>query len=192
MGVPQTAISRGRTMDRTMPVAIALGLLAAWPAAGQIPRDPFTAPAAPLAAADSQRELPQPFVTRQNDVEIPFSVKTGATPDSQPTAVRVFVSWDQGQSWHFHEERRPEEGRFRFRVRQDGEYWFATQTIDRSGRTDNAKPRSPQLRLIIDTQRPQLLAQAHVDSSGNVNLSLSASDASLNAATLKVEYQDAA
>ena len=172
--------------------ALALCLLAAT-AAAQIPRDPFPTPAAatPTAAAPA-RELPKPFVTRQSDVEIPFSVKNGTTPDSQPAAVRVFVSWDQGQTWHFYDERKPEEGRFRFRARQDGEFWFATQTIDRAGKSDTPQPKAPQLRLVIDTQRPQLLVQAQVDVSGNVNLTMSVRDVSLNLASAKVEYQDAA
>lgn len=176
-------------MDRTNFAALAFCLGLAAQVTAQIPRDPFTAPAAPAAAGP--RELPKPFVTRQSDVEIPFSVRAGTTPDTQPTAVRVFVSWDQGKSWHFHDERRPEEGRFRFQARQDGEYWFATQTIDRAGRSDNPQPKSPQLRLIIDTQKPQLLVQAHVDGSSNVSLGLSAADLSVNPASLKVEYQDA-
>ena len=177
-------------MDRTQLAALALCLCPAVHAAAQIPRDPFPS-AAPPAAGAAAPALPKPFVTRQSDVEIPFSVRTGTTPETQPTAVRVFVSWDQGKSWHFYDERKPEEGRFRFRARQDGEFWFATQTIDRSGRPDTAQPRSPQLRLVIDTQRPQLLVQAHVDASGNVNLALSAADASLSGPSLKVEYQDA-
>ena len=101
-----------------------------------------------------------PYVTRQSDVEIPFSVRQGATPQTQPTAVRVFVSWDRGQNWHFYDERKPTDRRFRFRAKQDGEFWFATQTIDASGKPDSPEPRTPQLRVIIDTQRPQLLVQA--------------------------------
>src|SRR5438270_365811 len=49
----------------------------------------------------------------------------------------------------------------------------------------------PQLRLVSDTQRPKLLVQAHGTGSGAVNLSWSASDATLSASSLKLEYQDA-
>ncbi len=178
-------------MDRTT-FALALSLFSASWATAQIPQDPFAAPPPAASGEPAATAKAQPFVTRQSDVEIPFNVRPGATPETQPTAVRIFVSWDQGQSWHFYDERRPEEGRFRFRARQDGEFWFATQTIDRSGRSDTAKPNSPQLKLVIDTQRPQLLVQAQVDGSSNVNLALSAADASLAPTTLKVEYQDAA
>jgi len=177
-------------MRASIVLALTLGLTAP-PATGQVPRDPL-AGSAPVNGAASSRQLPAPFVTKQSDVEIPFTVRPGATPETQPTAVRVFVSWDQGKAWHFYDERKPEDGRFRFRPRQDGEFWFATQTIDRSGKPDSPEPRFPQLRLLVDTQRPQLLVQAQVDASGNVNLGYSATDASLAATTLKIEYQDAA
>jgi hypothetical protein len=181
-------------MRRASGAALTACLLAAGIAAAQIPRDPVAnAASTPQSAgATNQRQLPASFVTKQSEVEIPFTVRGGTTPETQPTSVRIFVSWDSGQTWHFYEERRPEDARFRFRARQDGEFWFATQTIDRSGRPDSAEPRSPQLRLVIDTQRPQLLVQANVDTSGNVNLSWSATDANLAPASLKLEYQDAA
>jgi hypothetical protein len=150
----------------------------------------------PWAAPAHAQSQPAPsatpaYVTRQSDVEIPFSVKQGTTPENQPASVRVFVSWDQGKSWHFLDERRPADGRFRFQPKQDGEYWFSTQTVDRSGRSDTSQPRRAQLRLVIDTQKPQLLAQATVGPYSDVTLAFSASDPTLQPATLKIEYQDA-
>src|SRR5215510_4508300 len=174
-------------MQRLCGVACWACLIAAGPAVAQIPRDPLAAssPASQSSAAANQRPPSAPFVTKQAEVEIPFTVRPGATAETQPASVRIFVSWDTGKTWHFYEERRPEDARFRFRARQDGEFWFATQTIDRSGRPDSPEPRSPQLRLVIDTQRPQLLVQASVDSSGNVSLSWSATDANLVPTSLK-------
>jgi len=157
----------------------------------QVPPDPLAQHAAPAAAAPAvPGQLPAPYVTRQSEVEVPFTVRAGNTPETQPTAVRIYVSWDRGKTWHFYDERRPEEGRFRFRPRQDGEFWFATQTIDRSGRPDTPA-RTPQLRLVLDTQRPQLLVQASVDASGNVVMSWNAVDTNLVPPSLKIEYQSA-
>jgi len=165
----------------------AIWLAAAASALAQLPGQT----ARPSDAKPARQELPPPYVTRQSDVEIPFSVKPGDTPASQPAAVRVFVSWDQGKTWHFYDEKKPEDGKFRFQPRQDGEYWFATQTVDRSGKTDSPEPRRPQLRLVVDTQKPQLLAQASVARPGEVTLAWSVADASLNPSSLKIEYQDA-
>jgi hypothetical protein len=176
-------------MRITTQLVLVAGLwLAARPVWGQLPSG--AARTSGAAAAKAPAESP-PYVTRMNDVEIPFTVRGGDTPDKQPAAVRVFVSWDRGASWHFFEEKKPEDGRFRFRPKQDGEYWFATQTVDRSGKSDSAEPRQPQLRLLIDTQKPQLLAQASVTRPGEVNLSWSAADPTLAPSSLKIEYQDA-
>ncbi|MCU0878452.1 MAG: hypothetical protein MUF06_11760 [Pirellulaceae bacterium] len=155
------------------------------PASSSPGRNPSGVPAPPP-------EIPPPYVTQQREVEIPFTVKPGTTPETQPVEVRVFVSWDRGQSWHFFEKKRPEEGRFRFRPTQDGEFWFATQTVDKSGQPDSGQPRQPQLRLVIDTTKPQLLAQVAVPRAGEVTLDWSAADVSLNPNSLKIEYQDAA
>src|SRR5437667_12794684 len=115
-------------------------LTAASIAAAQIPRDPLSDASGGSAGLPSSAggtgaqatrgtPAPAPYVTKQNDVEIPFSVRPGATPQTQPAAVRVFVSWDRGQSWHYYDERKPADRRFRFRAKQDGEFVFATQTI---------------------------------------------------------------
>lgn len=177
-------------MPSNTTIALCAWALTASVAVAQIPRDPL-AESTPQPAGAPPGATAPPFITKQNDVEIPFNVRPGSTPETQPTSVRVFVSWDRGKSWHFYEEKRPEEAKFRFRAKQDGEFWFATQTIDRAGRPDSAEPRSPQLRLIIDTQRPQLLVQTQVDNASNVNLTWSAADANLIPTSLKVEYQDA-
>ena len=181
--------------SRASHIAIWAWAVAAAVATAQIPRDPLTdrpAAAPPAGGTTSAKQLPPAFVTKQSEVEIPFNVRSGTSPESQPSSVRVFVSWDRGQTWHFYDERKPEDARFRFRAKQDGEFWFATQTMDRSGRPDSAEPRTPQLRLVIDTKRPQLLVQAHVTASGTVNLAWSAADATLATSSLKLEYQDAA
>ncbi len=173
---------------KTLLAPVAFWLAAAASALAQLPGET----ARPPNARPARPELPPPYVTRQNDVEIPFSVKPGESPATEPAAVRVFVSWDRGKTWHFYDERKPEDGKFRFQPRQDGEFWFATQTVDRSCKTDSAEPRQPQLRLVIDTQKPQLLAQPSVARAGEVTLNWSVADASLVPTTLKIEYQDAA
>ena len=90
----------------------AVWLAAAAQAAGQLPGQTAPAGRAPAQRPARPQELPPPYVTRQSDVEIPFSVKPGDTPDTQPTAVRVFVSWDHGKTWHFYDERSPRTAAF--------------------------------------------------------------------------------
>lgn len=174
------------------PAALAVWLAAGIAAAQMLPRQPpATVPRQGTPTASPPAAPPPAYLTRQTDLEIPFTVRPGSTPEQQPAAVRIFVSWDRGATWHFYDQRRAEEGRFRFRPRQDGEFWFTTQTLDARGQPDSPQPRAAQLRLIVDTQRPQLLVQAQVDGSGNVQLAYTAADAHLVATSLKIEYQDA-
>src|SRR5690606_28615338 len=69
--------------------------------------------------------------------------------------------------------------------------WFATQTIDGVGRAPLQTPSAPQLRLVLDTQKPTLQVTAAPTSDGQIALRWSAADPHLNATTLKLEYQDA-
>lgn len=170
-----------------MAMSLALVLLAALPAGSVSAQN---APAANPANAPAEgAPLPPPYITRQAEIEVPFSVKAGASPDAQPSAVRIYVSWDAGATWHLYQEKRPEEGKFRFRAKQDGEFWFATQTIDGTGRAPRQAPKAPQLRLVLDTQPPVLQLTAVPSSDGKVTVSWAATDPHLNATTLKIEYQ---
>src|SRR5689334_2342503 len=101
-------------MRRAVGMVMLLCCWAVCAARAQIPRDP-TSPASLPNQSTSAAQPPPPFVTKQNDVEIPFNVRAGMSPESQPTSVRIFVSWDRGQHWHFYEERKPEDAKFRFR-----------------------------------------------------------------------------
>ncbi len=185
MGGPGVDECQGRQQMRVAK-SLALILLASLPLSSARAQNP-TAP--PPAALPSQ-ELPPPYVTRQAEIEVPFSVKA-STADAQPAAVRIYVSWDRGANWHLYKEKRPEEGKFRFRAKQDGEFWFATQTVDGVGRTPKQTPTAPQLRLVLDTQKPTLQVVCVPTSDGQVELNWSAADPHLNAMTLKIEYQDA-
>src|SRR5438128_724976 len=104
-------------MRRASGAALAVWVAVISVAAAQIPRDPLAdQPAAKPATSGAGAQQPAPpFVTKQNDVEIPFNVRFGTSMENQPSSVRIYVSWDRGQNWHFYDERRPEDARFRFR-----------------------------------------------------------------------------
>lgn len=167
---------------------LALLLLASLPLASVRAQSP-TAHRPGAAVATKVADLPPPYITRQVEIEVPFSVKT--VGEATPVAVRIYVSWDGGANWHLYQEKRPEEGKFRFRAKQDGEFWFATQTIDSVNRAPRETPKAPQLRLVVDTQKPQLQCRAMPTQDGKIALSWTAIDPHLNAQSLKIEYQDA-
>src|SRR5437763_16715746 len=110
-------VGGGIMMWRASGAALTAWLMAASLVVAQVPRDPLVNPTSPMrsGAGPTERQESPPFVTKQNDVEIPFNVRAGTSPEGQPSSVRIFISWDRGKSWHFYDERRPEDARFRFR-----------------------------------------------------------------------------
>ena len=146
-------------------------------------------PSAPAAGAASRPDLPPAFATRQLDLEIPFQVTAGTDPSVQATAVKVLVSWDFGRNWHEYTQVPADAGKFRFRAKKDAEFWFVTQIVD--GASRDQQPQRPQLRLVIDTQKPDLKATAALNPTGQVEITWSVSDPHLIAQTLVIEYQDA-
>lgn len=169
-----------------MSIRLTIGLLAILLAAPAAAQDP---PAAP-AAGSSAPQLPPAFATRKLDVEIPFAITPGSDPQVQATTVQVFVSWDFGRNWHKYTEVPADAGKFRFKAKKDAEFWFVTETVD-AKRPPRDTPKRPQLRLVVDTEKPELRAEAAVNPAGQVVFTFGAADPNLNAQTLKLEYQDA-
>jgi hypothetical protein len=167
------------------PLPLLGALLLAVPAAAQ------NAPPAGNSKGSPRRQLPPALATRQLDVEIHFSITAGTDPAAKAAAVQVYVSWDSGRNWHLYSEVAPDAGKFRFRAKRDSEFWFMTETVDRAGRPPSDTPKWPQMRLVVDTQKPELQATAAVNPSGLVEMTWSVTDPHLNVPTLKIEYQDA-
>jgi len=138
------------------------------------------------AALDTVRQLPL-FATRQNVFAIPFSVDRRV---AQPVEVHLFVSLDQGTSWQLSSRQPPAARQFRFRARGDGEYWFASRTLDANQRTTNQESLKPELRVVVDTAPPQIECSAQALEGSDVLVRWQAIDQYLLATSLKVEYQE--
>ena len=77
-------------------------------------------------------------------------------------------------------------------VRNDGEYWFASRTLDANQRASSQGPLQPELRVVVDTVPPQIEFAVRTANSGEVMTNWQAVDQNLLATSLKVEYQDGA
>ncbi|WP_425619369.1 hypothetical protein NA78x_003109 [Anatilimnocola sp. NA78] len=158
---------------------------------GPPPEDPFSRAANPPAAngANTITATAKPaaplFITSQLDVFIPFSVR-----NADVKRVRVYISLDRGQTWDLYQEVKADEQRFRFRAKQDAEFWFATETVAANGVSDQPAQRAPQMRLIVDTIKPRLQISPKLDESGRVELTWAALDPYLLNNKVKVEWQD--
>ncbi len=138
-----------------------------------------------------QTTSPQPSVklvaTGQQSFDIPFSIDT-----AQQGIVEVLLheSRDRGQTWQEHSRRSPDAGSFHFAASQDGEIWFAIQTVDRDGRRLPAtQTLQPELRIAIDTQRPAFDFQVRPDSAGRIVGIWQASDPNIDPCSLEIQYR---
>lgn len=150
---------------------------------------PVASPGGPSSqtAIDTARQLPL-FATRQNVFSIPFTVDRRV---AQPVEVHLFVSMDQGATWQLSSREPPAARQFSFRARGDGEYWFASRTLDANQRPPSPEPLRPELRVVVDTVPPKIECSAQALESGDVLVRWQAVDQYLLATSLKVEYQEA-
>lgn len=98
---------------------------------------------------------------------IPFRVDTTAGP---ATRVDLYVSRGDGDTWERADHRPPDTQEFRFVANEDGLYWFATRTIDTSGRPHPPGPLAPQLQVWVDTTAPEIELEAEANEYGEVTL----------------------
>ncbi|MHB8969263.1 MAG: hypothetical protein ACYC3X_03560 [Pirellulaceae bacterium] len=167
--------------------ALFLGVIFASVSLAQLPPASPPTPTS-RAAGDLASQLPL-FATRQNVFAIPFAVDRRI---AQPVDVHLYVSTDQGATWQLSSRQPPDTRQFTFRARHDGEYWFASRTLDANQRAGSQGPLQPELRVVVDTVPPQIEFAAQTASSGEVVTNWQAVDQNLLATSLKVEYQDGA
>jgi hypothetical protein len=91
----------------------------------------------------------------QHTFRIPFDVGAGKERLKQ---LQLFYSTDQGRTWQPGAIAAPDQTFFQFVCERDGLYWFTVQTLDKEGRyypptLDSAQP---SLKVIVDTQPPQV------------------------------------
>jgi hypothetical protein len=128
----------------------------------------------------------KPWVSRQTTFNIPFSVDLSR---GRPSEVQLFVSQDAGGTWRLFGRQAPTEKHFAFRAGGDGQYWFASRTIDPQRNVARIDQLRPELHVVVDTKQPELDFTAAVGPSGEIKTAWKVSDPSLDPATMKIEYQ---
>jgi hypothetical protein len=132
------------------------------------------------AIADS----PKPFQLRLKRFEIPFKVDAIG---QRPAEVELFVSRDAGQQWTRYATQPPTEKSFVFDATEDGEYWFATRTVDSAGNSYPQGRLKPLLHVAIDTTDPQIDLHAELTPEASVMIDLQFIDRWPDADSLRVE-----
>ncbi|MGE3803766.1 MAG: hypothetical protein AB7K24_03720 [Gemmataceae bacterium] len=164
------ARARYRRASCCRAVPIVLGLLLAVPVA-------------------SPAQDPDVTYTRQQVFRIPFQTDSGERRLKQ---VQLYVSTDQGRSWHPFANVRPDEGYFTFTANRDGLYWFTVRTIDMDNRAfpltmDTAQPG---LKVVVDTQ-PPVVTLRPFERDGQAGVEWDVRDDNLDPNTLVIEARAA-
>lgn len=140
-------------------------------------------------AATAQTPPSPPLATRQDVFTIPFSVPASRDPAQAPVEVRLYVSADHGAHWHLYSRQRPQTGKFQFQAPRDGEYWFASRTVDAAGRMLPAQEYQPELRVMVDTAGPQLELQVQLGPAGEVQAAWNIADPNLVMSSFRILYR---
>ena len=133
-------------------------------------------------------QLPIPVHSRQNLFSIPFQYD--GQNGGGAVQVQLQVSENRGGRWLQYAQSDPSQGRFTFRARRDGEYWFSVRTLD-SRSPAPGPPATPELIVIVDTAPPQLALSASRGQAGEITARWQIVEPNLDAASLRLEYRPA-
>ena len=126
------------------------------------------------------------FHTSQRHFRVPFEINPNGR---KLIEIQVFKSNDLGKTWQLLSRLNPNAKEFVYKTNRDEQVWFSLKSLDRDQRVYPAGPAKPDVRVIVDTQKPQLNIGLQSDAAGRVVTSLQSSDKHIDPRTLKVEYQ---
>lgn len=139
------------------------------------------------ATVDAQQtDGPKVVVTRLNAFGVPFKINAD---DGAFVEVQLYMSRDQGRTWSFFARQTTDKTEFPFQADGDGEYWFALKTLSRDRKLLPSGDPQPELKILIDTEKPKLDFRIQADPAGRVICRWQATDANLNPESLKLLYQ---
>ncbi|MEO9595285.1 hypothetical protein [Rhodopirellula bahusiensis] len=139
----------------------------------QIPFNIATAGTAPVevqlyvAVPANQPNPADPSETSRGNTQ---ESQSGPFPQENPhtqVGARTQVASAPGQ-WKLLDRQPPDARQFHIRESGEGTFWFATRTLDANGRPFPPGPIVPELKVVVDTQGPQIDLESDSDADGRV------------------------
>lgn len=133
--------------------------------------------------------LSTPTYWKQRQFYIPYQVRQPSKIFERIDKVQLLISRTGNKDWVTLEEAKPSVQGFGYHAPEDGQFWFALRHLDRRGRpwpNDNVQP---QMRIVIDTQQPELTIEGSQDANGEVVIRYESRDANLHADSLAIEVR---
>ena len=142
----------------------------------RLPRLPLPSEAQPVRTARAQTkpnlDVRGAVILNSRSFDIPFNVDSGANP----AEVQLFVSVGGKSPWKLLDRKPASVRQFPFKGSQDGLYWFATRTADHLGNVRSTNNLQPQLKVVVDTTKPDVKLSAEADAAGAVKANLRYTD----------------
>jgi len=128
-----------------------------------------------------------PTYWKQRLFFIPYRANQSPQQLAPIAKVQLLYSRTGSNDWITLEEAEPNVQGFSYHAPEDGEYWFALRHLDRHGQPWPSADLQPQMRLVIDTQTPQLALHGSPDAPGQIVIRYEAQDANLKPESLQLE-----
>jgi hypothetical protein len=170
---------RGTMLARlVLPVLLGAAFGPATPAQAQLPG------AAPVS--------PAPAKTYWNKHVFQLPVIIEDPMRASLSQVQLYFKDHPARPWMLREKASPAQRQFAFKAAQDGEYWFAVVTIDKTGRSNppDISREGPGVVVVLDTKPPHVEILPH-SAVGGVCARLDVRDEHLDTNKTRFEYQTA-
>jgi len=142
-----------------------------------------------IAKPNSPFQKPNRYKTVATNLRgfgVPFQINA---QDQSFIEVQLYLSRDMGKSWQFHSRQSTDRVEFPFQAEEDGEYWFALKTLNRDRRLVPEGDPEIDLKIIVDTVKPELDFRIEPDAAGRVVCRWKATDQNIVAQSLRIFYQ---
>ena len=140
--------------------------------------------------AQGQYNAPAPAYWSQRVFLIPYRDAGSGGPMQRAGEVQLLVSRDGTNDWRVLQTAGRNVSGFTFHAPEDGEYWFAVRDVDRRSTTAGSFVR-PQVRVVVDTQKPQIVLRTENSAGGRPVVRYEATDTNLQSRTLVIEQRSA-
>jgi hypothetical protein len=143
----------------------------------------------PSSAAPATRSQRVPTLFSKNrSFRIPFNIDP--SDRTKLREVQLWVSEDLGYHWDPKSRTSIDRPFFPFRAARDGEFWFAVQTIDNTGRVLPEKGDvEPSMKVIVDTTPPSVVLEQDGRRGSLAAVRWEVRDEHLDLKSLVIEYQ---
>ncbi|MFT5303815.1 MAG: hypothetical protein ACI87E_003789 [Mariniblastus sp.] len=143
-------------------------------------------PVSPLDPSPARRDQVKTVGTNLSAFDVPFQINA---EQSAFIEVQLYLSSDRGKTWKFYGRQSTDKKSFPFEASGPGEYWFALRTLDRDRKLLPEGDPQPELKIIVDTSKPELDFRVETDPAGRVVCRWKAVDVHLLPKTLRILYQ---